>query len=123
MVSERLPNGSRIFDKLRASIGSSIAVGGARTFNAAIKRLQLAALNNVPVSFIKSVNPACCSFTSGVPRGAPVNSFHLVESFSSPPLSVFGPEPLVARLFEIVHRGSDSAALTSLRRFGSGSVT
>ena len=42
-----------------------ITIGAARTFNMALRRLQLAALNRVPVSFINSFHSPLCSFDNG----------------------------------------------------------
>ena len=87
-------------------------IGAARTFNAAIKQLQLAALNGVPVDYINSFRADCCAFH---PQHAKISE--IPNSFTSIPLSAFGPQPLLAHLFEILHRDSNRSLPLDLGGF------
>jgi len=64
-ISKFFPAQQRPLARLKAAIGSAITIGAARTFNMALRRLQLAALNRFPVAFINSFKSPLCSFDNG----------------------------------------------------------
>ena len=71
-------------DKLRAAIGRAITVGAARTFNLALRRAQLAAFQEQPLTAVKAVSFLENEFSGQVSNSSVSTSGALPSSSSKP---------------------------------------
>jgi len=117
-ISKFFPAQQRPLARLKAAIGSAITIGAARTFNMALRRLQLAALNRVPVAFINSFKSPLCSFDNGArvlrPSGVANEQTFLQHSLPS----CFSARSLGVALTSIVEASSSDFGLAIRSRAG-----